>query len=216
MKKYEFSSVDMEYVLENPELYIIPECLKICRILWSKGIDTVQCSNYDVGETSYWIEIDDRTLSDDNRKYIFCMLDRKNPHFGEDIRFHHPVITAERTENGLRVLENIANSFIIQDTNQFKSDARILNEYKTEGGSYYIDDAGYLLKTINPERESATIEDALAELDLTYYVKDEGRLYNSKHAYDVHMNYIKELDKKRLDIARVLRLVREKKDSENK
>ena len=216
MEKYVFSSVDMEYVLENPELYIIPECLKICRILWSKGIDTVQCSNYDVGETSYWIEIDDRTLSDDNRKYIFSMLDRKNSHFGEDIRFHHPVITAERTKNGLRVLENIANSFIIQDTNQFKSDNRILNEYKTEGGSYYIDDSGYLLKSVNPERESATIEDALAELDLTYYVKDEGRLYNSKHAYDVHMNYIKELNKKRLDIAKVLRLVREKKDSENK
>lgn len=212
MEKYEFSSVDMKYVLENPELYIIPECLKICRVLWSKGIDTVQCSNYDKKETTYWIEIDDRTLSEENRKYIFNMLDSKNPHFGEDIRFHHPVISAERTENGLSILENIANEFAIQDTSEFKTDEKILNEYRKKDGSFYFDDFGYIDRNINPERANATIEDALAELDLTYYIKEEGKLFNSKHAYDVHMNYIKELNKNRLNIAKVLKLVREKKE----
>ena len=111
MEKYIFSSVPMEYVLENPELYIIPELLGLCQILWNNGIDTVQCSNYEERETTYWIEIDERTLSDENRKYVYKMLDNKHPNFGEDIRFHHPVITVDRTKEGLLLLEQLAKIF---------------------------------------------------------------------------------------------------------
>ena len=215
MEKYEFGSVSMEYVLENPELYIIPECLKICRILWSKGIDTVQCSNYEERETTYWVEIDDETLSDENRKYIFKMLDSNNPNFGEDIRFHHPVIMAERTNRGLEQLEKIANSFSIQDTKKFKDNETILTEYKRHGGKLYIDDCGSIHSDFNPERSNATLDDALKEIDLTYYDKQEGRLYLSERNYDVHQNYMKELKKQRERIAKVLRLVREKEEFNN-
>ena len=75
MEKYEFPPVDIDYVLDNPELYIIPECLEICKIFWAKGIDTTQCSNYNKiseGKT-YWVEIDMRTLSDENRKKVYDM-----------------------------------------------------------------------------------------------------------------------------------------------
>ena len=129
---------------------------------------------------------------------------------------HNPRFSASRDEKGIELLKEIANSFFIQDSRDYTPDEEILATYKRHGGEWFIDSDGVIRTHNNPERERATIEDALAELDITYYVKEEGKLYNSKHAYDVHMNYIKELNNKRLDIAKVLRLVREKKDSENK
>lgn len=218
MEKYEFPPVDIDYVLDNPELYIIPECLEICKIFWAKGIDTTQCSNYNKiseGKT-YWVEIDMRTLSDENRKKVYDMYDSNYHNISEDMITHNPRFSASRDEKGIEILKEIANSFFIQDSRDYIPDEEILATYKRHGGEWFIDSDGAIRTHNNPERERATIEDALAELDITYYVKEEGRLYNSKHAYDVHMNYIKELNNKRLDIAKVLRLVREKKDSENK
>ncbi|MBQ3475081.1 MAG: hypothetical protein IJH20_02825 [Bacilli bacterium] len=216
MEKYEFQPCPIEDVIENPELYIIPECLEICKIFWSKGIDTTQCSNYNKiseGKT-YWVEIDIHTLSDENRKKVYDMYDSESPNINEDMITHNPRFKASRDEKGIELLKEIASSFFIQDSRDYTSDAEILAKYKRHGGEWFIASDGSIRSKNNPERENATIEDALAELDLTYYIKEEGKLFNSKHAYDVHMNYIKELNKNRLRIAKVLKLVREKKERE--
>lgn len=214
MEKFEFRPCPIEDVIENPELYIIPECLEICKIFWSKGIDTTQCSNYNKiseGKT-YWVEIDIHTLSDENRKKVYDMYDSENPNINEDMITHNPRFRASRDEKGIELLKEIASSFSIQDSRDYTSDTEILATYKRHGGEWFIDSDGAIRSHNNPERENATIEDALSELDLTYYIKEEGKLYKSKHAYDVHMNYIRELNEKRLDIAKVLKLVREKKE----
>ena len=46
MPRYQYSQTPTRLVKENPEEYIIPDCLEACKILWDKGIDTVECSNF--------------------------------------------------------------------------------------------------------------------------------------------------------------------------
>jgi hypothetical protein len=196
MQKYEFTSVPMEDVLENPELYIIPELLGICRILWDKGIDTFQCSNYAENEITYWIEINAESLSNENMCYIRNMWDSHNPHFGQDIRSHYPVIKVDRTSDGLAILKELAESFQIQDTRSYLTNESILSRYKRHGGDLEILPDGCIRSMINPERANATLEDALKEVDMTLYSFEEGRLYLSKRALDVHNNYLNSLNQK--------------------
>jgi hypothetical protein len=215
MEKYIFSSVPMEYVLENPELYIIPELLGLCQILWNNGIDTVQCSNYEERETTYWIEIDERTLSDENRKYVYKMLDNKHPNFGEDIRFHHPVITVDRTKEGLLLLEQLVKSFSYQDTTRYITEEDLIERYKRHGGKIEILPDGSIRSVFNPERENATIEDALKEVDTSLYVEEEGRLYADQRALDVHINYLNKLNKGRQQLVKTLKLINKQKNTNN-
>ncbi len=215
MEKYIFSSVPMEYVLENPELYIIPELLGLCQILWNNGIDTVQCSNYEERETTYWIEIDERTLSDENRKYVYKMLDNKHPNFGEDIRFHHPVITVDRTKEGLLLLEQLVKSFSYQDTTRYITEEDLIERYKRHGGKIEILPDGSIRSVFNPERENATIEDALKEVDTSLYVEEEGRLYADQRALDVHINYLNKLNKGRQQFVKTLKLINKQKNTNN-
>ena len=217
MEKYEFQSCPIEDVIANPDLYIIPECLDICKIFWSKGIDTTQCSNYNkISEgNTYWVEIDMRTLSDENSKKVYNMFDTNYPNISEDMITHNPRFKASRDEKGIELLKEIADSFSIQDTKNYKKKKKILEEYKRHGGELYIDDYGYIHSDFNPERSNATLDDALKELDLTYYDEQEGRLYYSERDYNVHQNYMRELKKQRESIAKVLGLVRKQKESSN-
>ena len=215
MEKYVFSSVPMEYVLENPELYIIPELLGLCQILWNNGIDTVQCSNYEERETTYWIEIDEGTLSDENRKYVYKMLDSKHPNFGEDIRFHHPVITVEKTEEGLSLLKQLVESFADQDTTRYITAEDLIERYKRHGGKIEVLPDGSIRSSFNPERKNATIEDALKEVDTSLYVEEEGRLYSDQRALDVHINYLNKLNKSRQRFVKTLKLINNQKNTNN-
>ena len=45
--RYQYMPTSVEEVMKNPEEFIIPECMECCKLLWSKGIDTRQCGNYD-------------------------------------------------------------------------------------------------------------------------------------------------------------------------
>ena len=43
--KYNYSYVELEEVIFNPEEYIIPQCLPTCKALWEKNIETFMVSN---------------------------------------------------------------------------------------------------------------------------------------------------------------------------
>lgn len=45
--KYNYSYVELEEVISNPEEYIIPQCLPTCKALWEKNIETFMVSNND-------------------------------------------------------------------------------------------------------------------------------------------------------------------------
>ncbi|MBD9115436.1 hypothetical protein EGP95_06655 [bacterium] len=64
----EVSQTSMEEVENNPEKFIMTECIPACKELWSKNIYTFMVSNY-IGENGIWIEIYDE-ISDENLKYL--------------------------------------------------------------------------------------------------------------------------------------------------
>lgn len=64
----EVSQTSMEEVENNPEKFIMTECIPACKELWSKDIYTFMVSNY-IGENGIWIEIYDE-ISDENLKYL--------------------------------------------------------------------------------------------------------------------------------------------------
>lgn len=64
----EVSQTSMEEVENNPEKFIMTECIPACKELWSKNIYTFMVSNY-IGENGIWIEIYDE-ISDENLTYL--------------------------------------------------------------------------------------------------------------------------------------------------
>lgn len=73
--QYQYSYVDMEEVIKNPDEYIIPELQASCKKLWSMNIFTFMCSNRNDGGHSYILL---EKLSDENQT-IFDELRKKYP-----------------------------------------------------------------------------------------------------------------------------------------
>lgn len=74
---YGYSEVDMRFVYQEPEEFIIPENLEACKLLWSKNIFTKMCNNYD--NDFSWITFN--CLSPENQK-IFDDLSLVDERFG--------------------------------------------------------------------------------------------------------------------------------------
>lgn len=195
---YKFGITPVDMVMEQPEKYIIPECLDACRILWKKGIDTVQCGNYeDPIENGFWIEIDGNCLSDENGQ-VFNQLVNGNAGAFYEEGTHSMNIGVPRSLDAKERLSFIANLFQLQDTKNFCTGDEYLEGFKSEGGEPYFDSYGYLKYSSNPARKDATLDEALmtrGEEDL--YSKEEDRVYFDEHAIKVHMNYLNQVKKNR-------------------
>lgn len=196
MQKYQAGPTDVNLVMENPELYIIPECLEACKILWNKGSDTTQCSNYSENDTDYWIEIDRSCLSDENYRFVYGMINnQKNSHFDINFMTHNPCISVPKSANAVKALCELANSFELQDTNNYVSEEEYLDSYKRTNGEYIILDNGNVGRNYNQKYMCATIEEAVkANGDEALYIPEEGRIYANKHALYVHQNYLHNIE----------------------
>lgn len=186
--RYEYVHVSMDEVIDNPEEYIIPECMDACKIFWEKGIETFMCSNYE--NVIFYVSINEFTLDENNKR----ILDQNsgNRFFGRDAINEMPVIRAEVPEK----LSELAKLFVLQDAMDFKTRDQILEEYKRRGHTdCEILPNGMLRLKFNPQRVNATIEDALKDLDLKYYDAEEGKLFGSKFAFEHHKKF-KEINTK--------------------
>lgn len=198
--QYRYQPTPVEYVMENPEQYIIPECLECCKLLWSKGIDTTQCSNNE-DRLEIWVELATLTLSEENKQILEELKEKdKRVEFFEGLHNTHEyrlIVDRIDNPNASQQLCEIASNFVLQDTNQYITDEAILDRYKREGGTYTIDEYGQVFRQINPERQNATLEEALSHIENPeLYIPEEGRLYKSIHAYNVHQNYLNQNNKK--------------------
>ncbi len=198
---YQYKPTSTEYVMENPEQFIIPECIECCKLLWSKGIDTYQCGNYeDPIENGFWIEIDTSSLSDENKQLLNeISIGDSRIFFNEGLQGQHNyIIRVDRLNNpnASQELCDIADNLSLQDTVQFTTATEILDKYKRTGGVAKTDEYGYVYYDINPERQNATLTDALMTIEHPeLYIVEEGRLYKNQHALNVHMNYLNQLEK---------------------
>lgn len=194
---YEYMPTPTEYVMETPEKFIIPECLDCCKLLWSKGIDTYQCGNYDDPvENGFWIDIDSNTLSHENWDILQSLaLNDKRVYFNEGLQGQHCFriwVERKNIKEASNELCNLANNLVLQDTIHYITSDDLLDKYKREGGEYHICENGNIYCDINPERINATLDDALNSINMELYIKEENRLYLNKHALNVHLNYLKQ------------------------
>ena len=196
MAQYQYSLVDVQYVKQNPEEFIIPDCLDACRILWEKGIDTTQCSNFE-DKNCRWIEIDVACLSKENYNYLYNMINSKVEGFSLGGMTHYPRIYVNKTgmEANLRLCE-LANSLLLQDTKQFITVEEYLDSYKRRNGEYTTLPTGVVQRQYNPMLINATLADALeANNDWNLYIESEGRIYNNEDALNHHLDYLEKLQK---------------------
>jgi len=187
--------------MENPEQFIIPECIEACKLLWSKGIDTYQCGNYeDIPEKGFWIEIDTNSLSNENLQILNEMSRSDNRvYYSEGLQEQHNyIIRVNRINNSnpSQELCEIAENLLLQDTMFYMTDEDLLDRYKRVGGEGKVDEYGNVYYDINPKRQNATLAEALSQIDHPeLYVVNEGRLYRNHHALNVHFNYLNEIKK---------------------
>lgn len=199
-KIYNYQPTAVEFVMEKPEQYIIPECIDCCKLLWSKGIDTRQCGNYDDAiENGFWVEIEYDSLADKNKELLREMSNNDDRvSFCEGLqRTHNYVIRVKREDNpnASKELCDIANHLLLQDTIHYVTNENLLNHYKKIGGEWKLQKDGVAYCEINPERQNATLADALMTIEHPeLYIPEEGRLYDNQHALNVHMNYLNRKD----------------------
>lgn len=215
IKQYQSRHVDTEVVINNPEEYIIPECLPACKILWDRNIETFMCSNYDT-DIDLWIDFD--LVSEENVELFHSLRESDPEHYGIDDWYHHYRVVATSSDE----LEKLVSVFKLQDVKEerYQSGEEFLDLYKrfkmnndediaelrrlyplVGPDMYYVTTFGGLgLKdeyAINPKKRDATLSDALkAENKTALYVEDEDRVYSSLTFLKWHQKYLKYLQEK--------------------
>lgn len=188
--RYNYGLVDLEYVVEQPEEYIIPECLPACKDLWGKNIDTVQCSNY--GDKKLYIELG--LLSDENKAILRELIE----HNAVGYSFNGVNLVGGRNENRIEAktpeeLYELARAFVMQDVQEgegFASVEDFLKEFRT---SEELDKYGNVIELLDGQGyPNATLERALIALRKEHlYIPDEGRVYKNDFYLQKHNNYLK-------------------------
>lgn len=158
--RYQYMPNPTEFVMKHPEEFIIPECIECCKLLWSKGIDTFQCGNYeDPIENGFWVEIDTRSLSNENKSILDEMSDGDSRvFFNEGLQGQHNYIIRVSRINNLNASQelcDIANNLMLQDTISYTTAEDLLDRYKRVGGELKLTETGVAYSEINPERENA-------------------------------------------------------------
>lgn len=193
MPKYQYDLVNITYVKENPEEYIIPDCIDACKILWEKGINTTQCSNLDDKNHRY-VEIDNIDLSDENKSFLYNMINSKADGFAIGSMTHLPrlYVNCEGIKASERLCE-LANMLSLQDTNLYTTAKDYLDSFKRTDGQYKLFPTGEVRRDYNPKYENATLADALTFNDeWNLYAEEEGRIYASEDALNIHLNYLEQ------------------------
>ncbi len=194
--RYQYGLTPTEFVKANPEEYIIPDCLEACKILWEKGIDTTQCSNYDDHGIRY-VEIDIATLSKENSSFFYEQFNNNVVGFSIGGMTHNPriYVDCEGEEAKTRLCE-LAQMFSLQDTNEYWTVEDYLDSYRRTNGNYIVLSNGNLQRDINPDYANATLADALdARDEWELYVEEEGRIYKSRDALEKHHEYLERINK---------------------
>ena len=221
----EVSHAVEEEVENNPEKYIMTECIPACKELWSKNIYTFMVSNY-VGESGIWIEIYDE-ISDENLKYMKSL---KEKNINVDI-YHEGCYRIEVNHIGQAasdLLLEICKGFKMQDVPKniayFQEEDFLINcgcFDEIENSNYYEMKEFYELEFNNPEEMHDYMEKfnhwQHSENSKKYlkrynpqkkiksteeYAKEnnmiyvDGIVFTSKFDYDKHMKYIQYINSK--------------------
>ena len=191
---FEYRSLPIDKVAENPDEYIIPECQEACFKFWNNNIFTTLCSNRKEHKIKY---IFVSSLSDENRK-IFDELVKSNPknYFLREIdgkNFYGIAITSAQSDLDIdsQKLADLATHFKMQD---------VLEGYLTLEDFYTTNIALYknpsAVKSLTQYDLTAAIKRyliAFEKLDLLDI--DRKIVYNSEFYKNAHQRYLDWLKK---------------------
>lgn len=198
MSRYEYPEVNIDAVMNNPEEFIIPECLEACKSLWSKNIPTRMCSNYSF-DSYIWIDF---VLTSDQNIELFYELAKNDNHYAIDGRLHaFRVCSNLKGIDAVQELVRLVDVFAVQDVTKidYQTAEDFLDQYKhfsvTDSDERNIltsDCYGRIHAAYNPDKKDATLEEALiAKNKIELYIPEENRVYKNKRALDWHIRYIK-------------------------
>lgn len=192
--KYQYTSLDVELVMDNPEEYIIPELLPACKNLWAMNIFTKMCSNRDENGHSYiWTTI----LSEENQT-IFDKLKKEYPEFvgKQDSVCKIDFLTEDLSETEIKKLFNkIISCFKPQDVQkdfyvtaeQFLIDCGCYREIKNPRKEI---GQPKLLKVFDKKKVKKPIEEYLKEKGVTTYDPETQRIYQSEFFLKRHLDFV--------------------------
>lgn len=192
--KYQYTSIDVEIVMQNPEEYIIPELLSACKKLWSLNIFTTMCSNRDDNGHSYiWTSY----LSAENQ-LIFDELKKEYPEF---VGKQNSVCKIDFLTDNLSKTEieelfnNIIRRFKPQD---IQKDFYITKEqflidcgcYKEIANPNKEDGQPKTIKVFDESRVTKPIDEYLKEKKVITYDPETERIYKSEFFLKRHLDFV--------------------------
>jgi hypothetical protein len=210
-KRYQYTHMDVSYVAENINEYIIPECRQACKLLWDKNIFTYLCTNYDNDYTAIAIS----EFSAENQK-IYYELSQTDSRL---INWRGlPAIRLEATgKEVIPVLNGLTDLFRMQDV--LYDGYYTIESFLIERGCYNIVDNPRYMKD-NQSENSKDLQAMMKHLDdyndntphiyvydetkvkrslasylkeagLTdFYVPHEGKIFKNEFYFKAHKNYL--------------------------
>ena len=174
--KYNYTYVPLEYVIKEPDEYIIPECIEVCKAFWDKNIETFMVSNYD--DNTLYVLI--MNISKENEDIVKKLMKEDPRYFYDAYRETYGIRVNGMSKGDSFELLTLVDVFKMQDTTRYQNEEEFLNEYKKTGGEMYIDDDGRILTKENPLLKDATITDALSDTNCrNLYIQEEIRIYEN-------------------------------------
>ncbi len=188
--RYQYSDVDLSYVLENPEEYIIPACLPACQRFWDKNIETFMVSNYE--DDHYYVLVKD--LSEENMQIFHDLMAVDPRYFYDYFRNCYGVRTFGKSGKDRNILPILCSCFQLQDVREirYQTSSEFLDSYQRHGGNYVIDPISFRFsQSINPDLAHVCFDDALeAEGKRSLYISEEDRVYQNAVFYEWHQRYV--------------------------
>ena len=186
--QYDYGHVDIEYVMENPEEYIIPQCLPTCISLWDKNIETFMVSNKsDLMKDAKELYVLLSDLSDENINIIKQLMLVDKRYFFDEFRnaygFNVDYINDEESSKELYSLSQV---FKIQDTLKYKTEEQYLKDF----AKIQIAPDGSIHSSSNDSIVGMNIDDVLKQTGEEHlYVPEEKRIYKNPLYLSWHMKY---------------------------
>lgn len=187
--QYEYSYVPMPEVESNPEEFIIPELLPACKVLWSKNIFTIMCSNRS-DKDEFYIELD--SLSAKNSE-IFKTLAKKCP---ENFMWNNSEVChrISISKNDTKKNKNIIKSFLTLVDDFELQDIQPNKYFTTE--QYLDEHCSYEVRNDRKlEKKRKTLEQCIKDNnDADKFDAKTERIYYHKYYLDKHINYLREIE----------------------
>ncbi len=211
--------VPIHIIKQEPEKFIIAECIPACKILWDKNIHTYMASDF--GDNDAWIELDTRSLSKENLEILKNLRDFGAKSVG---RYHEGTLVFEVEGMGKHAqnkLVELAELFKMQDVPQYsgyyngqdflfhicdcyktiKNDKHIpqdvlvakLQRHEISGEEYMqaYDEPEYRY-VFDETKVTKSIPEYMKEkgLDLDLYDQQDDRIYFSQYYKEQHLKYV--------------------------